>query len=66
MKSKSVKKNAKMVVEEFLEDCGLFEDDEFWEELRGIKRKKTEDEVDEDEGKKEKEEVKIEEEVKEE
>jgi hypothetical protein len=29
MKSKSVKKKAKMVVEEFLEDGGFFEDDEF-------------------------------------
>jgi hypothetical protein len=55
-----------MVVEEFVEDGGLFEDDEFWEVLRGIKRKKREDEVEEEEGKKEKEEVKIEEEVKEE
>jgi hypothetical protein len=59
MKSKSVKKNGKMVVEEFLEDGELFEDDEFWEELRDIKRKKMEDEVEEEEGKREKEEVKI-------
>jgi hypothetical protein len=30
MKSKSTKKNAKMVVENFLEDGGLFDDDEIY------------------------------------
>jgi uncharacterized protein YaaW (UPF0174 family) len=45
MKSKSVKKNAKMIVDEFLEEGGLFEDEEFWEEMNGIKRKKMEKEV---------------------
>jgi hypothetical protein len=64
MKSKSVKKNTK-VIDKFMEDGGIFEDDEFWEELRGIKRKKMEDEVEGEEGKREKEEVKIEEEMKE-
>jgi hypothetical protein len=54
MKSKSVKKNTK-VIEKYMEDGGLFEDDEFWEELRGIKRKKMEDEVEEEEEKKEEE-----------
>jgi hypothetical protein len=29
-KSESVKKNAMMVVDKFMEDGGVFEDDEFW------------------------------------
>jgi hypothetical protein len=51
MKTKSVKKNTK-VIDKYMEDGGFFEDDEFWEELRGIKRKKMEDEVEEEEEKK--------------
>jgi hypothetical protein len=38
-KSKSVKKNTK-VVDKFMEDGRLFKNDEFREELRGIKRKR--------------------------
>jgi hypothetical protein len=55
MKSKSTEKNAKMVVDKFMEDGEFFDDDEFWEELRGVKRKKMEDEVEEEEKKKEEE-----------
>jgi hypothetical protein len=62
-KSESVKKNTK-VVDKYMEDGGIFEDDEFWEELRGIKRKKMEDELEEEEEKKEVEE-KMEKEMKE-
>jgi vacuolar-type H+-ATPase subunit I/STV1 len=54
MKSKSVKKNAK-VIDKFMEDGVLFEDDDFWEELRGIKKKKMEDDVEEEGIKKEEE-----------
>jgi hypothetical protein len=34
MKNKSVKKNTK-VVDKYMEDGGVFDDDEFWEELWG-------------------------------
>jgi hypothetical protein len=66
MKSKSVKMNAKMIRDEFVQDGEMFVDvDEFLEEMSGIKKKKMEKKVEEEEGKMEKEEVKIEEEVKE-
>jgi hypothetical protein len=60
-----------MIEDEFLQDCEMFEDEEkFWEEMNGIKRKKMKEEVEEEEMKKEveekmKEEKKIAEEKKE-
>jgi hypothetical protein len=48
-KSKSVKKEINIVINEFLEDGEMFQDEEkFWEEMNGIKKKI----VEEEEGKK--------------
>jgi hypothetical protein len=41
LKSKSVKKELNIVEDEFLEDGEILEDEEkFWEEMNGIKRRK--------------------------